>query len=140
MRHAACLPARMGGGGETGIDALARASGHRPPHGGVYSGLGNERAKPLAFPPGSPCDPAGNGTLATARSRRTPCARTCGPAGVRQWERQECLRVRTGNAAPSGARSAGQSASANPPARLPLLPIVTRMGWSRLRVQSSVAR
>jgi hypothetical protein len=28
MRHAACLPARMGGGGKTGIDALARASGH----------------------------------------------------------------------------------------------------------------
>jgi hypothetical protein len=25
--QAACLPARMGGGGETGIDALARASG-----------------------------------------------------------------------------------------------------------------
>lgn len=39
----------MGGGGKTGIDALARASGHSPPHGGVYSGLGNERAKPLAF-------------------------------------------------------------------------------------------
>jgi hypothetical protein len=36
MRHAACLPARMGGGGKTGIDALARASGHSPPHGGVY--------------------------------------------------------------------------------------------------------
>jgi hypothetical protein len=51
MRHAACLPARMGGGGKTGIDTLARASGHSPPLGGVYSGLGNERAKPLAFPP-----------------------------------------------------------------------------------------
>jgi hypothetical protein len=46
-----CLPARMGGGGKTGIDALARASGRSPPHGGVYSGLGNERANPLAFPP-----------------------------------------------------------------------------------------
>jgi alpha-L-arabinofuranosidase len=41
----------MGGGGKTEIDALARASGHRPPHGGVYFGLGNERAKPLAFLP-----------------------------------------------------------------------------------------
>jgi len=128
MRHAACLPARMGGGGETGIDALARASGHRPPHGGVYSGLGNERAKPLAFQPGSHCDPAKIGTLATARSRRTPCARASAPAGVGQWERQECQRVSTGNPAPSGARSAGQSASATPPAQLPLLPIVTRMG------------
>ena len=39
----------MGGGGKAEIDALARASGHRPPHGGVYFGLGNERAKPLAF-------------------------------------------------------------------------------------------
>ena len=54
----------MGGGRKTGIDALARASGRSPPHGGVYSGFGNERAKPLVFPPGSPRDPASNGTLA----------------------------------------------------------------------------
>ena len=45
----------MGGGGKTEIDALARASGHRPPHGGVYFGLGNERANPLAFPPNWNC-------------------------------------------------------------------------------------
>jgi hypothetical protein len=28
---------------------MARASGHSPPHGGFYSGFGNERAKPLVF-------------------------------------------------------------------------------------------
>jgi integrase len=30
----------------------------------INAALGNERAKPLAFLPGSPCDPASNGTLA----------------------------------------------------------------------------
>lgn len=40
------------------------------------------------------------------------------PALVRQGERPECLRVSTENAAPSGARSAGQSASLGNPAHL----------------------
>jgi hypothetical protein len=34
-----------------------------------------------------------SGTLARRDAGRTPCARTCGPAGVRQGERQECQRV-----------------------------------------------
>lgn len=37
--------------------------------------------------------PNRNGTLARCDASRTPCARACGPAGVRQGERQECLRV-----------------------------------------------
>ena len=50
MRHAACLPARMGGGGKTGIDAQARASGHRPPHGGVYFRFREREGKALGVP------------------------------------------------------------------------------------------
>ncbi len=50
MRHAACLPARMGGGGKTGIDALARASGHSPPHGGVYFRFREREGKALGVP------------------------------------------------------------------------------------------
>lgn len=50
MRHAACLPARMGGGGKTGIDALVRASGPRPPHGGVYFRFREREGKALGVP------------------------------------------------------------------------------------------
>ena len=50
MRHAACLPARMGGGGKTGIDSLARASGHSPPHGGVYFRFREREGKALGVP------------------------------------------------------------------------------------------
>ena len=53
----------------------------------------------------------------TAQRRRTPCARDCGPAGVRQGERHECQRVSARMPRPQGARSAGQSASVTPPAR-----------------------
>lgn len=37
--------------------------------------------------------PRGNRHPCTARRGRTPCARACGPAGVRQGERQACQRV-----------------------------------------------
>jgi hypothetical protein len=74
----------------------------RPPHGGVYFGLGNERAKPLAFPRNKqmeaisrpqPLCGTNKGTLAQNDASRTFCARTCGPAGVRQGEWQERQRV-----------------------------------------------
>ncbi len=65
------------GEGKPQIDALARASGHSPPHGGRLFPVSGTRGQ-------SPwCSRARiasairtkNGTLATARSRRTPCAR-----------------------------------------------------------------
>jgi len=45
-----CLPARMGGGEKTGIDALARASVHSPPHGGVYFRFREREGKALGVP------------------------------------------------------------------------------------------
>ena len=67
-----------------------------------------------------------NGTLAQNDASRTPCARTCGPAGVRQGEWQECQRVSQETPHPQGARSAGKSATLKLPAHHPTLPIVTR--------------
>jgi hypothetical protein len=77
MRHAVCLPARMGGGGKTGIDALARASGPCPPHGGVYFRFREREGKALGVPVKQEQrrsadhhrNAANNGTLATAGRR-----------------------------------------------------------------------
>ena len=155
MRHAACLPARMGGGGKTGIDALARASGHSPPHGGVYSGLGNERAKPLVFLLNQTIAPVRRSARRaadhrercprTARRRRVTCRQAeCATRLLREAQRRRRSERARGahsasrearapagqhqDTAPSGARSAGQSASLNLPAQSSPLPIVTRMG------------
>jgi hypothetical protein len=128
----------MGGGGKTEIDALARASGHRPPHGGVYFGLGNERAKPLVFPL-MPKNSAGQAFKQQRSGSQKRCPRTARRRLV-MWRQAECetrllrkaqrsrrserasgaqparreARAPAGqhkNAAPSGARSAGQSAT-----------------------------
>ena len=80
------------------------------------------------------CDAAGEVSASRAHDkvvapqgqRRGRSERASG--ALRQGARRERQRVRTRNAAPSGAHSAGQSASATIPAQLPLLPIVTRMG------------
>ena len=136
----------MGGGGKTEIDALARASGHRPPHGGVYFGLGNERAKPLAFLPnrnsavrrskrrasGSPttvpshgATPTGDVSASRAHDkavapkvqRRCRSESASGAHPARREARAPAGQLK--NTAPSGARSAGQSATTDLPAHQP---------------------
>jgi hypothetical protein len=100
-----CLPARMGGGGKAESTPLARASGRTATatRGWLFC-FENERAKPLAFPhhqmngggqPPLAATRQNNGTLAQNDASRMPCARACGPAGVRQGEWQERQRVST---------------------------------------------
>ncbi len=86
-------------------------------HSGRLFCFGNERAKPLAFPPtrrrsrqAPPAAPRHrNGTLARRDARRMECARNCASAPIRQGERQECQRVgsrrRTLSARPRAAES-----------------------------------
>ena len=114
-----CLPARMGGGGKPNRCPGAGQRAKRPPHGGDYSGLGNERAKPLAFPltgiariqhkQRHPC---------TARRRRMACARNRAPAPLRQGERQECQRVSSKTPHPQE-RAARDRVRPNIPAQFP---------------------
>jgi hypothetical protein len=131
-----CLPARIGGGGKAESLPLARASGRTATatRGWLFC-FGNERAKPLAFThnqmsgggqPPLAATRHNNGTLAQNDASRMPCARACGPAGVRQGEWQERQRISQKNAAPSGARSAGKSATSEIPAHYLTLLIVTR--------------
>jgi hypothetical protein len=130
-----CLPARMGGGGKTGTDALARASGQSPPHGGVCSGLGTRGQSPLAFPslrhlrrqalPRAASAAHRNGALARrdadGRCVGKPSARqgcciadaapltqsSARPALARQEERRERLRVSTKMPRPQERRMRG---------------------------------
>jgi hypothetical protein len=128
----------MGGGGKTEIDALARASGLRPPLGGVYFGLGNERARPLAFLANRNCagqalteprkrititvpshgaTPPGDVTASRARDkavapkvqRRHRSESASGAHPARREARAPAGQPE--NTAPSGACSAGQSAT-----------------------------
>ncbi len=128
-----CLPARMGGGGKAESLPLARASGRTATatRGWLFC-FGNERAKPLAFPhnqmnggdqPPPPQRGTGNGTLARCDACRTPCARACGPAGVRTVERQECQRV--SSKCRTLRSEAGKSATLKSPAHVLMLLIVT---------------
>lgn len=54
------------------------AGAQQPPHGGVYFGLGNERAKPLAFLPIKEME-------ATASLRRAVARRRCSRTARRRW-------------------------------------------------------
>jgi hypothetical protein len=142
-----CLPARMGGGGKAESLPLARASGRTATatRGWLFC-FGNERAKPLAFPhnqmngggqPPLAATRQNNGTLAQNDASRTSCARTCGPAGVRQGEWQERQRVSSKTPHPQGARSAGKSATLETPAHHPTLLTVTRRAKTTGLVRSS---
>ena len=139
MRHAALPSGEDGRGRVSGIDALARASGRAATatRGRLFR-FGKREGKALGVPAnqtnGADQAPAAatrhnNGTLATARSQPDGVrAQLCASAHPAMRE----ARAPAGqhkNAAPSGARSAGQSASARTPAPLPPLLIVTRMGW-----------
>jgi hypothetical protein len=150
-----CLPARMGGGGKTGIDSLERASGQSPPHGGIYSGLGTRGQSPWrslersAAPAGATTSRVSGSQKRrprTARRRRAMCRQAecatrllhhrCSATdaseratGARPARRE--MRAPAGqhkNGAPAGARSAGPSASSTIPLIISLLPIVTRTG------------
>jgi hypothetical protein len=111
----------MGRGGESGIAALARASGQSPPHGGGYFRFGNERVNPLVFPlkpqtalvrrslrsevdqqqqrPRNGATPTGDVTAsrardkAVARQRSAAIKASARPALIRQEERRERQRV-----------------------------------------------
>ena len=50
MRHAACLPARMGGGGKTGIDALGAGQRAQPATRGRLFRFGEREGKALGVP------------------------------------------------------------------------------------------
>lgn len=113
------------------------AGAQQPPHGGVYFGFGNERAKPLAFPPirkrrrsasPKPLRGTNNGTLARrdaagwcvrATVRQRPSGKERGKSASGSAQKRRALR---------SAIAAGKSASLKPPAHHPPLPIVTRMG------------
>lgn len=129
-----CLPARMGGGGKAESLPLARASGRAATATrGNYSALGNERAKPLAFPLNK-----GNGagqapSAAMRHIGRHPCTVRRQPDALRAglWASGRPVsreaRVPAGQnkkAAPSRS-AAGKSVTLENPAHLFTLLIVT---------------
>jgi hypothetical protein len=132
--HAACLPARMGRGGKSGIVALARASGQSPPHGGGYFRFGNERAKPLVFPLSKrteatslpqPRAAEDNGTLARRSADRRPARgpvgqRASGKAGRKSASglAQKCRALRSAKRGTERVRSSSRSFP-NAPDRYP---------------------
>jgi hypothetical protein len=131
-----CLPARMGGGGKaeslpwrgpagearhTGATILLREMRGQSPWRSRHSGNGGDQPPPAA----------------TRHKQRHPCTARRQPDALRAglWASGRPVSREAGvpagqhkNAAPLGARSAGQSATLENPAHHPLLPIVTRMG------------
>jgi hypothetical protein len=152
--HAACLPARMDWGGKSGIVAPARASRAKPATRERLLPLWERKGKALGVPaqqtnggdqPPSAAKRHKNGTLARRNADGRPAR---GPVGQRASGKARgksaCGSVLM-NAAPSGALSAGQSASLNPPVHHSPLPIVTRMGrdcrpGSRQRIERGARR
>lgn len=129
---------RGGRGRENGNRRPGGAAGaQRPPHGGVYSGLGTRGQSPwhslksgkrrrLASP--QPQRGAGTAPLWAARRRRMVCARACAPAPIRQGERQECQRVSAKMPRPQERQRRGTERVLEPSRSLSLLPIATRVG------------
>lgn len=147
----------MGGGGKTGIDALARASGRASArHTGAsipvwgtrgqspWRSRSHQQTAPVRRSPRSEANHEQRRPR-TARRRRVMCRQAeCATRQLREAKRRRRSERAPGahparkearapagqrkDAAPSGARSAGQSASLNPPAHHSPLPIVTRMG------------
>lgn len=127
----------MGGGGKTEIDALARASGAQATatRGRLFR-FWEREGKALGVPANQeteaislPCRNAAQERHPCTARRQSDALRAGLWASGRPASRE--ARVPAGqdkNAAPLGARSAGQCASLNPPAHLPPLPIVTQMG------------
>ena len=96
-----CLPARRGGGGKAeslpwrGPAGVARHTGATIPlweREGEALGVPNKNGNGAGQAPLA-AKRQKDGTLARRDVNRTPCARACGPAGVRPVERQECQRV-----------------------------------------------
>ncbi len=126
----------MGRGGKSGIAALARASGRvvTATRGRLFR-FGNERATPSVFLLNNATEAVslpplrcGTRTAPLHGATQTDALRAGLWASGRPARRE--ARVPAGqrkNAAPSGAQSAGQSATFKSPAQLTLL-IVTRMG------------
>ena len=147
-----CRPARMGGGGKA--ESLPwRGPAGEARHTGVTIQLWEREGKALGVPGSPKTEPSGFPNR-EAEQHRHPCTSRSQPDGVRA---QLCAsahpamseaRVPAGqdrNADPSGARSAGQSASARTPAQPPTLLIVTRMGrdtrpGSRQRIEQVARR
>ena len=76
------------------------AGAQRPPHGGDYSASGNERAKPLAFPPGKETAPIRcSQRRASGSLKRAPSHGATPPVRCRQAERTTRLLPRRGSAA-----------------------------------------
>ncbi len=126
----ACLPARMGGGGKTPIDALARASGRSPPHGGVYWGLGTRGQSPWRSP--QRIAAAIRSNTAPLHGAKPPDALRAGQVGQRASgnERGKCA-CGSATKTPRPQERAARNRARPPGTPAPLAPllIVTRMGW-----------